>query len=97
MKKLVSILLLLASLNLSAGDMIRTWECNGTIVTYNFDKNTMSVGDLIYYAYWPNDNEMLLLYAGAEMFRVFKDGSGGLIFTYQVNGEKFSRHFIKCD
>ena len=97
MKKITLVLAVLFTLNLSAGPLVKSWQCNDILVTFNFIDNTMKVGELVYDADWPSENVMVLRHGDIDMFQVTKDGNGGLIFKYTINGVVYNKHFIKCN
>ena len=94
MKKIILTLAVLFSLNLSAGDPIRTWECNNLKVTFYSD-DKMLVGDLMYDVSYQGEH-MLLHANGRGMLLVSKGGNGSIYIT-NVDDTSDKRYFIKCN
>ena len=93
MKKLLFVLAILFSLNVSA-NAVRTWKCNDIIVTY-FENNTMQVGELLYDISFQGDF-MVLHVSGKGMLLVSKGMHGSIIIT-NVDNRQDKKTFIKCN
>ena len=93
MKKLLLIIAVIFSLKLSAGDVIRTWECDELTVKF-YSNDTMLVGGLLYDVSY--QGEHMVLHAGGRGMLLAKKGMNGSITIYNTDNIKDKKFFTKC-
>lgn len=96
MKKILLIIGFIVSLNVSANNVIMSWNCDGLIVSL-CEGNTMCVGELEYQMYFPTGNEdvILLTCAGVALLEVRKTGPK-TITIINTNNRRDRKTFVKC-
>lgn len=94
MKKLFLILGLVFALNGNANPIIKSWDCDGLIVTMHKDY-TIKIGDLQYVMIY-KDSRLSLSYAGRIMLHIIYNFDGTLTLINSDN-ENDRKKFISCD
>ena len=96
MKKILLIIGIIINLNLSANNIIMSWNCGGLIVSL-CETNNMYVGDLRYEMYYPSDNKdiILLIHGGRPMLEVRKTGPNRITII-NVDNRRDRKTFVKC-
>jgi len=94
MKKMLFIFTVLVAINLSANNILMSWNCQEIVISL-YENNKMKVRDIMYDIKYCDDGTIDLMWGGLTLLTVTKEVDGTIVVTNSDNSEDCKR-FTRC-